>query len=401
MNLKTKIATTVLMLMLVNEAFAGAWVQRANFGGVGRHRASAFSIQDKGYMGLGHINSVSNILYEDIWEYDPASDTWTQKANFGGGARYHASAFTIGNKAYCGTGRDNFSLYLDDFWEYDPLTNVWTQVADFGGTARSGAASFTVDGKGYVGSGTVSSSGSNDFYEYNATTDVWTSIATFPGNQRNTGVAFSIDNKGYFGTATGTYGAGKDFWEYKPAVDQWIQRADVGTLVRAGAAGFSLKGKGYILIGTDWGTGENFKDVWEYNPLDNSWRQLNDFPGSKRRFMECFVIGDVAYCGIGTNGINFSDFWSFDANSVGMDEVEARTVSVFPNPVVDKIYFDFKQESNESFVVIYDLFGKKVMEDQLNDDQSVSCNELMQGTYIYQLYEGQEYISGGKFVVVK
>ena len=24
----------------------------------------------------------------------------------------------------------------NDFWEYDPATNAWTQKADFGGTAR-------------------------------------------------------------------------------------------------------------------------------------------------------------------------------------------------------------------------------------------------------------------------
>ena len=26
--------------------------------------------------------------------------------------------------------------YTNDFWEYDPATNAWTQKADFGGTAR-------------------------------------------------------------------------------------------------------------------------------------------------------------------------------------------------------------------------------------------------------------------------
>ena len=38
--------------------------------------------------------------------------------------------------AYIGTGNGNgYNLY-NDFWEYDPSTNTWTQKANFGGSAR-------------------------------------------------------------------------------------------------------------------------------------------------------------------------------------------------------------------------------------------------------------------------
>ena len=30
-----------------------------------------------------------------------------------------------------------------DFWEYDPATNAWTQKANFGGTGRANAAGFS------------------------------------------------------------------------------------------------------------------------------------------------------------------------------------------------------------------------------------------------------------------
>ena len=72
----------------------------------------------------------------DFWEYDPATDTWTQKANFGGGARTGAVGFSIGTKGYVGTGIDANDLLRKDFWEYDPVTNKWTRKANFGGTAR-------------------------------------------------------------------------------------------------------------------------------------------------------------------------------------------------------------------------------------------------------------------------
>ena len=75
-------------------------------------------------------------ITKDFWEYDPATNTWTQKADFGGTARYVAVGFSIGSKGYIGTGDDDLNQFLKDFWEYDPATNTWTQKADFGGTAR-------------------------------------------------------------------------------------------------------------------------------------------------------------------------------------------------------------------------------------------------------------------------
>lgn len=67
---------------------------------------------------------------------DPANDSWVKVADFPGQTgRSGAVAFVMGNKAYVGTGY-NGKDRLKDFWEYDPATNSGTRKADFGGTAR-------------------------------------------------------------------------------------------------------------------------------------------------------------------------------------------------------------------------------------------------------------------------
>ena len=43
----------------------------------------------------------------------------------------------------------------NDFWEYDPTTNTWTQKANFGGTPRDGAVGFSIGSKGYIGTGEI------------------------------------------------------------------------------------------------------------------------------------------------------------------------------------------------------------------------------------------------------
>ena len=109
---------TVLSLFFIlamsSASLASGWIAKANYGGSARHRTTAFSIGNKGYIGLGHINSITNILYEDFWEYNPASNSWTQKANFGGGLRYHAHGFSMNGKGYVGTGRMQNSDYAVD-----------------------------------------------------------------------------------------------------------------------------------------------------------------------------------------------------------------------------------------------------------------------------------------------
>jgi N-acetylneuraminic acid mutarotase len=95
-----------------------------------------------------------------------AQDTWTQKADFGGTARFYSVGFSIGSKGYLGTGTDyNGSDYNNnkDFWEYDPEANTWTQKADFGGTGRFGAVGFTIGSKGYLGTGISNIGNTKDF----------------------------------------------------------------------------------------------------------------------------------------------------------------------------------------------------------------------------------------------
>jgi len=79
-----------------------------------RSKAVAFTSNGKGYIATGVKNSPLN----DVWEYDPATDRWTEKTNFEGSPRQSAVAFTINNKGYVLTGV-NSSFNFDDIWRFD------------------------------------------------------------------------------------------------------------------------------------------------------------------------------------------------------------------------------------------------------------------------------------------
>jgi hypothetical protein len=193
------------------------WTKKADFGGISRSGAVGFSIGTKGYIGTGW-NDDSNL--KDFWEYDQKTNVWTKKADFGGAARSRAVGFSIGTNGYIGTGLAGWDgdSDLKDFWEYDQATNLWTQKTDFGGTARNGAVGFSIGTKGYIGTG----NNSKDFWEYDQANNMWTRRVDFEGSARGSAVGFSIGNKGYIGTGfssgTYTYFAFYDFWEYDPTL---------------------------------------------------------------------------------------------------------------------------------------------------------------------------------------
>jgi N-acetylneuraminic acid mutarotase len=200
------------------------WTRKADFAGIPRHHATAFSIGSKGYIGTGW-DDIAGTELGDFWEWDQASDTWSRKADFGGTPRQGATGFTIGTKGYIATGEDQFSSYATfpsrkDLWEWDQATDTWTQRADFGGTGRYHALGFSIGSKGYIGWG-KDKNGGPDFYsdvwEWNQSTNTWTQLANPSPEKRWLASSFVIGTKAYIGFGGDTTGQmKKDFWEFDP-----------------------------------------------------------------------------------------------------------------------------------------------------------------------------------------
>lgn len=372
------------------------WIQKSNFPGPARHRCSAAAVGNRGYMGLGHVNSVNDILYDDWFEYDPGTDTWSQKANYPGGPIMHPATFVIGSKIYVGTGRDVNVVLHNDFYCYDPATNTWTTIAPFPGQPRRGAAAFAINGFGYVGTGSNYSS----FYKYNPTTDSWTQVTSLPGSGRISAVAFAINGKGYLGTGDDG-GPTNDLWEYDPIANTWSQKANLPGLPRMEAAGFALNGQGYIGTGDNFSSGTNYQDFWCYDPPTNSWMQVTDFAGAARRYMGCFVIGNRAYAGLGTSGTNYADLWEYGSISSVEEQNNSTSISIFPNPVSESATIHFSTTVNHVDVIVTDVNGKKVREEKnISGDSFLFQREnLPGGIYLIAIYENENRKAVSKMIL--
>jgi N-acetylneuraminic acid mutarotase len=397
----------ILLVLCHFGVSAQPWFELPNFMGDARHRATSFSVGNKGYMGLGHINSVVDILYDDIWEFDPASNAWTQKASFPLGPAYHSTAFVIEDKAYVGTGRITGGTYSKKFYEFDPQQNLWTPIADLPGNARRGAVAFTINGKGYVGTGQTTAGYASDFYCYNPSSNSWTPIVPLPGAARTSSVAFSIGSIGYVGTGSTSSGSTNDFYAYDPANNQWQVKANVGPTSRQEAMGFALNGKGYIGTGDDYSSGNNYGDVWEYDPLTNIWVQIQDFAGTARRYLTAFTIGTRAYAGTGTNGTNFKDFWMFDqVLSTIYSQLNQVDINCYPNPVNDILTIGFNDLPE--FIDLKDLtfdladMNGKIISTAAFAEGSIQfdCSALPSGNYTLKITHLNQSIIMQKIMVL-
>ncbi len=307
------------------------WSQDVNLS-TGRTSAVAFSMGGYGYIGTGA--DASNNLLNDFWRFDPVTSSWTQMADFGGTARYQAAGFSMelatGPFGFIGTGFDPSNT--NDFWAYDPAGNTWVQRADFAGTARGAAVGFStgtsLDTLGFIGTG-YGNAPLNDLWAYDPDADSWTQVSSLPTSGRYLATAFSTGSLGYVTTGSLDGAPQQDLWQYDPNTDTWTSLAALPGEARSGAVAFALDGKGYV--GTGFGN-DLLRDLWRYDPTTDSWARRTDMPGYGRNSAVAFAAGNFGFIGTGYDGFTaLNDLWRFtpDGCIVGAscDDGDACTVN--------------------------------------------------------------------------
>ena len=151
---------------------ADTWTKKSSIGGSKRNSAASFVISGKGYV-IGGFDNGDYLT--DMWMYDPGTDIWTKKraiANItvetfdddyttikGTGK----VGFTVNGKGYLATGGQTTGV---EVWEYNPATDLWTEKTNFEGTIRSDAVGFAIGSRGYVTTGKSSAYYFDDIWAF-------------------------------------------------------------------------------------------------------------------------------------------------------------------------------------------------------------------------------------------
>lgn len=334
------------------------WIQKDSINGAPRSAASSFVLEGEGYTICGLDDGG---FRRKMYSYTYWQDDWDDELSLGGenGSglnRGSASAFAINDKGYVCLGQGETGPFYYDLWEYDPVTKAWTQKADFIGSPRRMSVGFAIDSLGYVGLGISPNGMEKDMYQYSPATNSWTQLNDFAGTARKEAVGFTMGGQGYVGTGDdGVYR--KDFWKYEPTTDNWTQLADLPGAARAGAVGWGIFPQAFICLGED----INFnysKELWEYNYYSDTWTQRADYAGSGRKSAIAFVLNDIAFVGSGYDGEMKDDMYSYN-RVLGLEDLNGyNNISCFPNPSVDNIQINV--DPTDLQVKVIGLDGKEI-----------------------------------------
>ena len=349
------------LLFFVFAGFASAqdqWVIKDSLKGAPRSVASSFVIGGDGYAICGldgngfRRKAYSYTYWQDDWDAEPALGG----LNGAGLNRGSASAFAIGTKGYVCLGQGETNGFFNDLWEFDPVTSTWTQKASFIGSPRRQGIGFAIDSLGYAGLGIDATGFKKDMYKYSPATNSWTQLNDFSGTARKEAVGFAMGGQAYVGT--GDDGVMRDdFWQYEPVTDTWTQKADFPGTARKGAVGWGTFPQAFIATGED----INFsytKDVWEYNYFTDTWIQRADYLGSGRTSSFAFVLQGVAFVGGGYNGEFLDDLYAY-RRVVGIDEIDQYAhLNVYPNPSNDNVTIAVDPTDLEARIITLD--GKDI-----------------------------------------
>jgi N-acetylneuraminic acid mutarotase len=394
---KITIIVSVIATLLISptKTISQSWTQKQDIPNTptsGRWGAYCFTIGNKIYAGGGYIGNFSNL--NDLWEYDPSTGNWTAKADLPvANGRTNAVAFSINGKGYVGLGVvDYFGLSTKkkDLWEYDPSGNSWTQKAQLPGLPRESATCFVLNNKAYVVGGAINYTYtySAEVWEYDPAINQWTARQNFPTDITSS-QGFAIGNYGYVVGGTSDSLPSKKTYQFDPIDNSWNPKQDYcDALGRTCKVAFVLNNQAYVGLGYSRDATYNytFSDFCIYDTT-TGWSTGPALPSSPRGRSIAAVANNKAYVGAGflynAGEIYFKDWWEFSTTTNINDLNENKNlISIFPNPASQTISVNFANSQKSSFKIINAL-GEAIKSGVLsnNSNNVIDVSDFSNGIY--------------------
>jgi uncharacterized repeat protein (TIGR03803 family) len=273
---------------------ANTYTKKLEFNGAanGSHPLGSLSLGVSGrFYGVTYFGGA--LSFGVLFEYDPATNTYTKKLDFNGteNGSHPSGSLSLGsNGKFYGMTSEGGTLGFGVLFEYDPASNTYTKKLDFNGMVNGrnpyGRLSLASNGKFY---GMTYQGGTSDLgvlFEYDPATNTYNKKLDFAGmlNGSNPYGSLSLGGNGRFYGMTyqgGTTGDGVLF-EYDPATNTYTKKLDFNGTVngRYPQGSLSLGGNGKFYGMTLQGGASNVGVLFEYDPATNTYTKKSDFDGT-------------------------------------------------------------------------------------------------------------------------
>lgn len=394
----------IFLVSLAVPSLAQPWVQLPDFPGTERDDGVSFVIDHTAYCVSGL--EVGWQCTGNGFAFDGFSETWYNMASLPAGEeREYATGFSHSGKGYVFGGLAPGNICLNDLWQYIPATNTWTALADFPGAGRQGMSSFVIRDKAYILGGRLFDGTTlNEVWEYDLNNGNWTQKNNLPVSGLWRGAGFAIDTIGYmcYGMNLNA-GFNHSLYRYDPAGDSWSVIPGISLPARNYIGTAAGNHKACLYGGQDSLTNIS-NDLYVFDPADSSLTSLAGIPTVGRKGGMAFSLNNSFYI---TTGLNVSqsrikETWKY-VDVVGIKENVAsdHSITIFPNPVADVLCLKSRDRKLSSglFIQITNQLGETLMSMPFTEQLNIS--QLQNGIYFLSIVDSDQKRAGAKFIIAK
>jgi hypothetical protein len=403
MKLKLSTFYFLFCLFLGGSKIATAQAQVSSlfdFEGQNCEGAVSFVANGKAYVGLGQTGP--NQYTKAFYLYDPIKDKWNLVAPFPAEGRAYAIAFVADNKAYVGFGEridatlNKVNRVYADLYEYDPAADSWSPFDKGSLSAMVGlgqASVFTLIENGktiaHITGGRNTIGTQNAWYSYSPSTHQW----TFPVNnqvelKRYGAAAVTVNNKGYIMGGKDDVKTFDNVLQYDPTASSIKLGifATLAALSKSNATAIANANNIYLAYG-------NKSNFIQFNPLTKKTTDLGDILKLKstRKGMISFLYQNKIFIGLGRaadESLN-TDLYTIGGLTTATNDknIPASSISLYPNPAQQQATLIFENELNEAkTIVLRDILGRVLQTyDTDKNTLTLEINSYDSGVYLLEI----------------
>ena len=379
-----KFMRLLLVFMLcqcASNLYAQSWQQISDFPGNPRDDAAGFSIEDKHYCGTGRDDGFS--CTRNFFRFNATLQQWENTTPLPDGEnRQYATGFAHNGLGYILCGDNCSGTFLASFWRFDPSTEQWSTLPSLPAAGRAGCVHFIIGDSLYLIGGQNSSGILNEVWRYSINTQEWQQKNNLPIPGIWRGLAFSYSGEGFIAAgkmSSNTWNA--DTWTYAPISDQWNQFPSLQLGERTYVGSVQKDSCLYIFGGLD--PSDQILTSFEKFNLDQwSNQSLPNFSNIPRKGSIYFAHEGDFYLTTGIAGVNrLNETWKLSA-VLFSKLIDDDQISIYPIPCVDVLYLEVDPAIIGEFVYLCDELGKIVLIHRIQSvKDQLSIHHLPQGIY--------------------
>jgi N-acetylneuraminic acid mutarotase len=370
-----------ILCQCASNLHAQFWQQLPDFPGNPRDDAAGFSIQDKHYCGTGRDDGFN--CTRNFYRFNGTTQNWEIATPLPDGEnRQYATGFAHNGFGYILCGDNCSGNFLSSFWRFDPSNEQWSTLPALPSSGRAGCVHFIIGDSLYLIGGQNSSGILNEVWRYSINTQEWQQKNNLPIPGIWRGLAFSHENFGYISAGKSSASTwNSETWKYDPILDQWTnfptlnfgERTYVGTVQKDSFL--------YVFGGLN----PSNQTATSFEKVDLtlfSSQSLPNFTGIPRKGAVCFTHEGDFYVTTGISGnTRLRETWKIEDVMISIPLTENR-IRVYPVPAIDELFIEIDPSCIGEFIYICDQLGKISVIHRIQSlKDQIHVGDLPPGTY--------------------